>query len=392
MGKVDPKVDEAIETLNMKDGHTRRRLLAGTGLFSATAAASALLAACSSSSSKAGGTSSGSSAIGDFPKTPAWQFWFVNHVTTNLFFVPTRLGYTDAASLLGLPTPKWGGSESASVPQMTSYISTAISGKASGIATTVVTADSFTTPVANAMNAGIPVISYNADGIYKSDGTPVIGTNRLCYVGQALYLSGQQLGERILSVVDSGDIVIFIATPGAGNIQPRFDGAVAAIKASGKPIKVHLQATGATTAPEEAAEKAFFTGNKDIKGAFAVDAGSTELLAASMAATGLKVPAGGFDLTPNTLAAIQAGTLGFTIDQEPYLQGFLPTLYLYLYNLSGGLVRPPDTDTGLTFVTKSNVGPYLNSKTSYEGSTGVTKPTVVPRSGPIQNPTATTST
>jgi simple sugar transport system substrate-binding protein len=316
----------------------------------------------------------------------------VNHVTTNLFFVPTRSGYSDAAKLLGLPTPKWGGSTSALVPQMTSYLETAISAKANGIATTVVTADSFTTPVANAMNAGIPVISYNADGIYKSDGTPVIGTNRLCYVGQALYLSGQQLGARILSLVDSGDIVIFIATPGAGNIQPRFDGAVAAIKASGKPIKVHLQATGALTAPELAAEKAFMTGHKDLKGAFAVDAGSTELLAQAMGATGLKIPAGGFDLTPGTLTAIQNGQIDFTIDQEPYLQGFLPTLYLYLYNLSGGLILPPDTDTGLTFVTKSNVGPYLNSKTSYEGSAGVTQPTLVPRSGAIQNPIATTST
>jgi simple sugar transport system substrate-binding protein len=397
MGKVDPKVDEAIETLNMKDGPTRRRLIAGTGLFSATAAASALLtAACSSSSStKTGGNNNGGTgAIGDFPKTPAWQFWYVNHVTTNLFFVPTRLGYTDAASLLGLPTPKWGGSETAQVPQMTSFIETAISGKAAGIATCVVTADSFTKPVADAMNAGIPVISYNADGIYKSDGTPVIGTNRLCYVGQALYLSGQQLGERILSLVDSGDVVIFIATPGAGNIQPRYDGAVAAIKASGKPIKVHLQATGAATAGELTAEKAFLTGNKDIKGAFAVDAGSTELLSQALKATGLlgKIPAGGFDLTPGTLSAIQAGQLDFTIDQEPYLQGFLPTLYMYLYNLSGGLVRPPDSDTGLTFVDKSSVGPYLNSKTSYEGSAGVTKPTLVPRSGPIQNPLATTST
>ena len=39
MGKVDPKVDEAIQTLNMKDGPTRRRLLQGTGLVSASAAA-----------------------------------------------------------------------------------------------------------------------------------------------------------------------------------------------------------------------------------------------------------------------------------------------------------------------------------------------------------------
>src|SRR5258708_34238298 len=72
MRDVDPKVDEAIETLNMKDGPTRRRLLKGTGLVSATAAASALLAACSSSSSSS--ASHGQSAAGNFPSTPAWPF------------------------------------------------------------------------------------------------------------------------------------------------------------------------------------------------------------------------------------------------------------------------------------------------------------------------------
>ena len=154
----------------------------------------------------------------------------------------------------------------------------------------------------------------------------------------------------------SGDVVICIATPGQGNIQPRYDGAVAAIKASGKPITVHQLATGALTAQELAAEKAYFVGHKSTKGAFGVDAGSTELLSQALAATNLKIPAGGFDLTPGTLSAIQAGTLDFTIDQEPYLQGFLPALYLYLFNLTGGLVKPPDSDTGLTFVTKSNAG------------------------------------
>ena len=34
--KVDPKVDEAIETLNLRDSPTRRRLIAGAGLVSAT--------------------------------------------------------------------------------------------------------------------------------------------------------------------------------------------------------------------------------------------------------------------------------------------------------------------------------------------------------------------
>src|SRR6266516_1788516 len=390
MREVDPKVDEAIQTLNMKDGPTRRKLLTGTGLVSATAAASALLAACTSSSTSSSTTTS---TAGNFPKTPPWQFWFVNHVYSNVFFVPTQYGFQDAAALVGLPVPKWGGSASAaSVSEMVSFLNSAIAAKASGIATTDTDANGFTAPVKNAMDAGIAVVSYNADGTVNAQGVPDIGTNRLCYVGQALYNSGVAMGNRIKSLVTTpGDVVIFIATPGTGNIQPRFDGAASVLKPAG--YTVHSSTTGAATAGELTAEKAFLLGNKSkLKGAFAVDAGSTELLSQAMSATGLtgKIPAGGFDLTPGTLSAIQAGTLDFTIDQEPYLQGFLPALYLYLFNLTGGLVLPPDTDTGLSFVTKSNVGPYLHTKTSYEGSAA--SPTLVPRSGPIKNPPATTST
>jgi simple sugar transport system substrate-binding protein len=95
---------------------------------------------------------------------------------------------------------------------------------------------------------------------------------------------------------------------------------------------------------------------------------------------GLKV-AGGFDLVPETLNAIKAGSLDYTIDQQPYLQGFLPVLYLYMYKLSGGLVFPSETNTGLLFVTKDNVDPYLQTKTRFEGSS--TEQQVVQRSGAI---------
>ena len=384
--KVEPKVDEAIETLNMKDGPTRRRLLSGAGLVSASAAAAGLLAACSSS-----GSTAAAGTIGNFPKTPAWKFWFVNHVYTNPFFVPTQYGFQDAAALLGLAKPNWGGSAStSSVSQMVSYLNSAVSAKADGIATTVISSTGFTTPVMNAMNAGIPVISYNADGTVNSKGVADIGTNRLCYVGQALYTSGQQLGQRIHSLVKTpGDIVIFIATPGTGNIQPRLDGAKAIIAPMGYTIAE--QATGAATAQELPAEKSYLSSHKSLKGAFAVDAGSTEFLSQALSSAGLKIPSGGFDLTPTTLSAIKAGGLDFTIDQNPYLQGFLPTLYLYLYKLSGGLLSPPDTDTGLTFVDKTTVGPYLSTPSRYEGST--TKEKYIQRAaGPIKNPIATTST
>ncbi len=382
---IDPKVDEAIETLNMKDGPTRRRLLGSAGIVSASAAAAGLLAACGGStpSSKAA-----ASTAGNFPKTPAWQFWYVNHVTTNPFFVPTQYGFADAAALLGLPTPKWGGSQTSLASEMVSYFNTAIAAKASGIAYAGIDATSFKTPTMNAMNAGIPVISYNADGLINK-GVSDIGSNRLAYVGQALYISGQQLGTKIKSLVPGGgDIVIFIATPGSGNIQPRYDGAVSVL---GSSYTVHEVATGAATGQELSAEKAFLTGHKTIKGAFAVDAGSTELLGQALGETGLsKIPNGGFDTTPTTLSNLQSGKTNFTIYQDPYLQGFLPTLYFYLYNISGGTISPSDTDTGLTFITKSNAAPYTKSS-RFQGSTSAQK--YIPRpSGAISNPPATTST
>ena len=286
--KIDPKVDEAVETLNMKDGPTRRRLLSGAGLVSASAAAAGLLAACSSSTP----ASAASGAAGNFPKTPAWQFWYVNHVTTNPFFVPTQYGFQDAAALLDLPTPKFGGSQKSLTSEMVSYFNTAISAKAAGIAYCGIDATSFTTPVKNAMNAGIPVISYNADGLVKK-GVPDIGTNRLAYVGQALYISGQVMGQQIKSLIPGGgDIAMFIATPGSGNIQPRYDGAVSVL---GSSYTVHEVATGAATGAELSAEKAFLAGHKSIKGAFAVDAGSSDYLGQSLSSTGLKIPNGGFD-------------------------------------------------------------------------------------------------
>ena len=384
--EVDPVVDEAIETLNMKDGPARRKLLKGAGLFSATAAASALISACTSSSSSTAGTTK--STVGNFPSTPKWQFWFVNHVTTNPFFTPTQYGLQDAAALLGLPTPKWGGSETSNISQMTNYMSTATSAKADGIAVAVIDANAFTSPIANALQQGIPVLSYNADGTFVN-GQPKIGSNRLAYVGQALFISGQQMGAEIAKLIPGGgDIVIFIATPGTGNIQPRYDGAASVLKPKG--FTIHEVATGAATSAELPAEKAYLLGHKSIKGAFAVDAGSTEFLGPALQSAGIKVPSGGFDTLGNTLSNIQSGLMDFTIYQDPYLQGFLPVLYMYLYNISGGTIAPPNTDTGLTIITKSNAAQYAKAS-RFQGSTTAQK--YIPRpSGAINSLPATTST
>jgi simple sugar transport system substrate-binding protein len=387
MKKIDPAVDEAIESLNMKDGPSRRRLLGGAGLFSATAAASALIAACSSTNTTSGSTGKAASdLVGNFPTTPKWQFWFVNHADTNSFFTPTQYGFADAAAILGLPKPNWGGDPNEDIANMVNYMNDAISAKAAGIALAVVSATGFTNVVSSAMSSGIPVISYNADGTFV-DGKAVIGTNRLCYVGQALYISGQVMGEQIKSLVPGGGTIgIAIASPGAGNIQPRYDGAVSVLGSAYNVVEIN---TTTDTSVEQSKMSDWLLGNKDAKGIFAVDGGSTSYLAGAQKTAGTSLPSGGFDTAPASLSSIEAGTMDFTIFQDPYLQGFLPTMYMYLYLLSGRQLSPPDTDTGLTVLTKDNISLFLKNS-RYQG--GAATQEYIPVSGAISNAMATTST
>jgi simple sugar transport system substrate-binding protein len=380
MSKVDPVVEQAVDTLDL-NRVTRRKLLGGIGLTSASLAASALLAACTNNDNKSGEGAS-ATAAGDFPSTPKWKFVFVCHVTTNPFFTPTQYGAQDACALLNCEF-QWTGSKDSIVAEMVNATNTAISSKADGIALAVVDKNAFKAPVDQALSAGIPVVSYNADGA-KDDP----GTNRLAYIGQGLYDSGFQLGQRaIASGLTSGDVAGFIATPGQLNIQPRIDGASDAIKQSGKPIKFTPIATNADVTKGLSIIDAYAQGHPNLAGMLAVDAGSTQAVGQvvqkyKMRDKGLKV-AGGFDLVPETLQAIKGGSLDYTIDQQPYLQGFLPVLYLYLYKLSGGLVFPSQTNTGLLFVTKDNVDPYLQTKTRFQGSS--TQQQVVQRSGAISS-------
>ena len=338
----------------------RKKLLGLIGAGGATLSLPALVAACGGG----GGKSSKAGGAGNYPETPKWKFVFVNHVTTNPFFTPTQYGISDADAIFGT-THQWTGSENSDVSQMVSAMNTAISSGADGIAVAIIDAKAFNAPTENALKKGIPVVSYNADAPADS------GNKRLAYIGQDLFVSGQKMGERIVELIPSGDVAGFIATPGSLNIQPRIDGAKQAIKDSGKPINFTQVATGPQVNQELSTIDAYYQGHKSLKGMFAVDAGSTQGVAQTMQKYNLPakgIHGGGYDLLPTTLKLIDKGFLDFTIDQQPYLQGFYPTVQLFLYKISGGLMAPSDTNTGLLFVTKDNVKPYLTTKTRYEGS------------------------
>jgi simple sugar transport system substrate-binding protein len=338
---------------------TRRTALTG----GAAGIAAAMLQACGSSSSSssasaASGGSSGAATI--FGSTKKLKFTMVNHVTTNVFFTPTQSGAADACKLLGC-SYLWTGSSTSNINEMVDSINTAVTAGVNGIASSLIDPKAFNAPIAKALAAKIPVVAYNAD-------EPTSG--RLAYIGQDLLVSGQEMGQHIVDLVPSGDIGLFIATPGAANIQPRIDGALDTLKAHPS-IKPHVVATGAAVPAELTVINSYAVGHPNTKGLFAVDAGSTQGLAQTIQKLGLAkkgVKGGGYDLTPITEQLLAAGDIQFTIDQQPYLQGFLPILELYLYNVSDGLTGPADVDTGLKFLDKTTVLPYSQTKSLFEGT------------------------
>jgi simple sugar transport system substrate-binding protein len=359
---------EAVERLEWderKEGENpnkRRRQFTRRSALSGGAAGLAALAlqACGGGGSGASASSSGSASAGIFGTKQRYNFTFVNHVTTNTFFTPTMNGAADACRLLGC-TYQWTGSQTSNVSEMVNAINSAVARGTNGIATTLVDPTAFTSPVSQALSAGIPVVAYNSD---------VAGNPRLAYIGQDLFLSGQTMGQHIASLVPSGDVTLFIATPGAVNLQPRIDGALATLK-SYPAIAPHVVPTGAAQPQELPFITSYLKIRPGYRGFFAVDGGSTAATAQAIQQAGLAakgVKAGGYDLVAPTEQLLAAGHIQFAIDQQPYLQGFLPILQLYMHNATQKLTGIADVDTGLKFLDKSSVQPYVTTKSRYEGT------------------------
>ncbi|HWE58760.1 MAG TPA: substrate-binding domain-containing protein [Solirubrobacteraceae bacterium] len=351
--------DEKSDSISRVSQVTRRTALTG----GAAGLAAVLLEACGGANNS--GTATATGATGSSPVASifgvkgGYHFSFVNHATLDTFFTPTINGIQDACQLLNC-SYSWSGSNSSNVGQMASAINTAVSGGVDGIATSLIS-PLLAEPVAAATRAGIPVIAYSAD-------EPK--TSRLAYIGQNLTLSGQEMGRKIKQLIPGGGrIAIFIAIPGSANLQPRLDGIRRELKGSN--LHIVAPASGAGEPQELITTDAFIAKHLTAyKGYFAVDAGSTAGVALAIQKYNLKgkVIGGGFDLTADTENLLSQGVIQFAIDQQPYLQGFLATLELFLCKATQGLTGPADVDTGLKFLYPRTIKPYSSTKSRYEGT------------------------
>jgi simple sugar transport system substrate-binding protein len=385
MSDKEEVVQDAIERLEWRERKqedtpmklarqiTRRTALTGGAAGIAALAIEACGGSGNTATTNAATTSNGGTP--GFGSHPKYHFVMVNHVTTNSFFTATIYGIQDACLMNGC-SYQWTGSTNSIVSQMVSAFNSAIAAGAHGIGCCLIDNTAFNKPVDTALSHGIPVIAYNAD---VSAG---VKNNRMAYVGQNNLTAGAAVAEEILKQgIGSGDLVAgIIATPGTGNIQPRLDGAKPVLEKAG----VNFQEVGTSAtegAPEYNKIAAWYSGHKDVKFMMAVDSGDSNAVAQFIQKNNLKgkVGASVWDVGLPVVHAINNGYVTLTIDQQAYLQGFDTIMQMFLWNDSGGLMKPTNTDTGLGIVTKGNVGPYL-AENRFQGTSSKRKTLTTPSS------------
>lgn len=274
-----------------------------------------------------------------------YKFYVITHATAVPFFVPVRKGAEDAGKAVGADVV-YAGPAGFDIQKQVEVMKSAIAQKVDGIACTLPDPTAFNDVVAEARAKGIPVIAINADAP-KSE--------RMAYIGQGNYEAGRSMGQQIVKLLpQGGDVILAIHTAGAENLEARIKGVKDVLDQKGG-FKYRVVATGTDLVKAEALLGAALQANPSVKGMFGVEDVTGIAIGHIIERQNLKgrVFGGGFDLVSEVLGAIERGDMQFTIDQQPYLQGFQGVMELFLNRAYA--ISPADINTGIAPVTAENV-------------------------------------
>jgi simple sugar transport system substrate-binding protein len=234
-------------------------------------------------------------------------------------------------------------------------IQNAIDSKVDGIATTLVTPESLIPTVKKAVDAGIPVDSFNSGtNFYKEAGA-------LTHFSSDEKLAGQQAGAKA-KADGATKILCTIQQTGSVALEDRCAGVKAAF-----PNTENIQVNGQDDSAVTSAIQAKLAQDKDIN--WIITLGAAQALDAIKArdAVGSQTKIGTFDLNQEAAEAVKAGDIQFCIDQQPYLQGYLAVTQLYLYKKNGNILGGGKPSlTGPSFVDNTNVDsilPFISQNT-----------------------------
>ena len=273
------------------------------------------------------------------------------------FWSVVQNGVNDAAETMGVnATYTAPGGDTFDVVAMGQLIDTAVASAPDGIIVSIPDADALGPSIMAAVEAGIPVVSMNSGSdVYKDLGI-------LTHVGQTEYEAGYGGGEKMVA---EGVTTGLCVNQEIGNValDTRCQGFADALADNGATALDVLPVVLADPAGSQATIEAALSANPEIDGIMTL--GPTGAAPALRALTELDmlgdVALATFDLSPEVLEAIDAGDMLFAIDQQQYLQGYLPVVMLTLYNQYGGLLPGGGgvVLTGPGFVTQDNAAAVI---------------------------------
>lgn len=257
------------------------------------------------------------------------------------FFGPVKKGAQDAATAMNVQVT-FSGTKDGNVKDLAAQVSQAAADGYDGIALNIIDPVAFDDAVAAAIQKKVPVIAFNVD----DSRTP---NARLAAVGQNMLAAGQAFGRKIAAEVPSGShVLLTMHDPNISALEERARG----IKEVLAPKGIKWTELITSTNPEQAVKKVHSALEADRSIKIVISTGSADTEAAGIAIERYfpsgKLLAAGFDLSPDILRLVKAGVIRFTIDQQPYSQGYFSVVALAL-NARYGLL-PTSIDTGATII------------------------------------------
>lgn len=267
------------------------------------------------------------------------------------FWAVVVKGSKDAADTYGItlnasgnPDPK----------QQAQLIQNFVAAKVDGIVVSMANPDALKDAIKAATDAGIPVITINS-GEGKSE-----EFGALVHVGQSEKVAGQGAGKQF-NAAGVKHLICVVHEEANIGLQDRCAGAKETFTGG-----TFEEFSVATTGVKDVAGtlKAIqnkLTADNTIDGILTLNTTIATAARDAAKAAGVNSKIATFDLSPDVLTALQGGEMLFAVDQQQYLQGYLPVVLLYLYKtnlntVGGGL----PVYTGPGFVTKDNAAAVID--------------------------------
>ena len=316
------------------------------GMALAALASATVLALSACSGGGAPQTDSGSDNGGGAGDNSGYTIAMVTHETPgDTFWDKIKAGANQAAKNNGI-TLKY--SNDPDPAKQATLIQNAVDSKVDGIATTLATPDALAGAVKSADDAGIPVVAFNS------------GIDQYAQVGASMYfgsdenLAGETAGKRI---AEAGGKKVLCVIQAAGSVA--LEARCAGVK-KGVAATENIQVNGADDPSVVSALQAKLAQDKSID--YIVTLGAPIALDAlkAMDAASSSAKLVTFDLNVDAAQAIKDKKIEFSIDQQPYVQGYLAVQALYLNKKNGNDIgggKP--VLTGPSFVDASNIDTIL---------------------------------